>query len=131
MTKENKPLFEILNNLWLLVKPYVKDEKPYKQIMTDTFNMMVKDRGERYTDEWWKSVVDTLNYPEKYKGTEYVEFAADLAMAINYFWQFDEKMVRKGEKASYHDFMNYVSKAFINEWGKLRDEKKDTQKTAR
>lgn len=131
MTKEQKPYFEILNNCWSLVKPYTSEEdsKTYKKIMTDNFNMMVKDRGERYTDDWWAKIVEVVDYPEKYKGTKYVEFAADLAMAFNYFWQLDEKMVRKGEKASYHDFMTCVSKAFINEWGRVRDEKETSEKT--
>ena len=117
MTKEQKPLFEILNTFWNLLKPYAKDEKTYKTIMSDNFKMLVKDRGEKFTDEWYKSTVEIVDYPEKYKGTEYVEFAAELAIAICDYWSFEH---RKG-KLSYQEFSNYISKPFINEWGRLRE----------
>lgn len=123
MTKEDQAYFEIFNNCWSLLKPYVSDPKTYKLIMSDIFNMMIKDRGEKYTDEWWKSISEVIDYPEKYKRTKYVEFAADLAIAMCDYWQHDES-----HKATYYDFMTYISRAFINEWGRLRAEK-DKKKT--
>lgn len=125
MTKEQKPLFEILNTFWNLMKPYAnkEDEKAYKKIMSDMFNMLVKDRGEKFTDEWYKSTVEFVDYPEKYKGTKYVEFAAELAVAITDYWTFEH---HKG-KASYHDFSTYVSKAFIDEWERIREKENKAQ----
>lgn len=123
MTNEQKPYFEILNNSWNLLKPYVspEDEKTYKKIMSDNFMMLVKDRGEKFTDEWYKSAAEMVDYPEKYKGTKYVDFAAELAIAISDYWTFEH---RKG-KATYYDFSSYIAKAFISEWERLRNEKEN------
>lgn len=118
MTKEQKPLFEILNTFWNLLKPYAdaEDEKAYKKIMTDNFTMLVKDRGVKFSDEWYESVSEFVNYPDKYKNTKYVEFAADLAIAITDYWSWEH---HKGS-ADHYDFLVYVSKAFINEWERVR-----------
>lgn len=117
MDKTCKPYFEILNNFWTLIKPYTskEDEEAYKKIMTDNFKMFTKDRGEKYTDEWWVSIKDVTDYPDKYKGTRYVEFAAELAIAICDYWQQDSF-----KKADYYDFLTHVGKAFLNEWERIR-----------
>ena len=118
LTEEQKPLFEILNNFWNLLKPYVKDDekqKTYKKIMSDIFKMIVKDRGKKYTDEWWESTKEVWDYPEKYKKTEYVDFAADLAVSLMDYWQYASK-----GKTSNYDFSTYISRAFISEWERLR-----------
>ena len=86
--------------------------------MSDSFKMFVKDRGQKFTDEWYRSTVELVDYPEKYKGTKYVEFAAELAIAITDFWTFER---HEGE-VSYYDFSNFISRAFINEWERIRSE---------
>jgi len=131
MTKEQKALFEILNTFWNLLKPYVnsEDEKAYKKIMTDNFRMLVKDRGEKFTDDWYKSTEELVNYPEKYKGTKFVEFAAELAIAITDYWTFEYRKITEHQTATFYDFSEYISKAFINEWGRLREKEDKTQTT--
>lgn len=125
MTKEQKPLFEILNTFWVLLKPYVKkeDENTYKSIMSDNFLMLIKDRGEKFTDVWYQSAVEIVNYPEKYKGTKYVDFAAELAIAITDYWTFEHH----NGHASHYDFSIHVSKVFINEWERIREKEDKTQ----
>ena len=125
MTKEQRPLFEILNTFWVLLKPYVKEDdvKTYKKIMSDNFNMITKDRGTKFTDEWYKSISELVDYPEQYRNTKYVEFAAELAIAITDFWTFEYRKVTECKTATYYDFSTYISKAFINEWERLRGEK--------
>ena len=130
MTEEWKCYFEIINTFWNLLKPYVnsEDEKAYKRIMTDIFNMLVKDRGKKFTDEWYRSTTEVVIYPEKFKNTKYAEFAAELAIAITDYWTFEH---HKG-RVSHYDFSTYISKAFLNEWERLRkNEEKDTKKTTR
>lgn len=127
MTEEQKGYFEIINTFWNLIKPYVdsEDEKAYKKIMTDNFKMLVKDRGKKFTDEWYKSTDELVVYPEKFKNTKYAEFAAEMSIAITDYWTYEH---HKG-KADHYDFSSYISKAFIKEWEKVRDEEKNTQKT--
>lgn len=122
LNAKQKPLFEILNTFWNLLKPYanVNDAKVYKQIMSDEFGLIFKDRGEKYTDEWWDSTRDLIDYPERYKGTKYVDFAAELTVAFLDYFQFDMKMIRDGNKATYYNFMTYVGRAFLSEWERLR-----------
>lgn len=130
MTEEWKSYFEIINTFWNLLKPHVnsEDENAYKKIMTDNFNMLVKDRGRKFTEEWYRSTQELVVYPEKYKNTKYAEFAAELAIGITDYWTFEH---HKG-KVGYYDFSTYISKAFIAEWERLREyEKKDTKKTTR
>ena len=67
-----------------------------------------------------------MEYPEKYKGTEYVDFAADLAIALLDYWKFDEN----NKNTTYFNFMTYVGEAFVNEWERLRNEKETQKKTA-
>lgn len=123
MTKEQKPYFELLNNFWSLLKPYVseEDEKTYKKIMTDNFKMLIKDRGEKFTDDWYKSTAEIINYPDAYKGTKFVEFAAELAIAITDYWTFEYRKMSESKTPTHQDFANYVSKAFINEWERIRN----------
>ena len=109
MTKEQKPLFDILNTFWNLLKPYTKedDEKTYKRIMSDMFKMLIKDRGEKFTDDWYKSTMEIINYPDNYKGTKFVEFAAELAMAICGYWTFEYRKMTEDSKPTYQDFTAY------------------------
>ena len=110
MTQEQKTLFEILNTFWNLLKPYIKpeDEKVYKQIMSDEFGLFFKDRGEKYSDEWWDNTRDMIDYPERYKGTKYVDFATELIISFLDYFQYDMKMVRNGDKATYTTFMTFA-----------------------
>ena len=123
MTKEQKPYFELLNNFWTLLKPYAskEDEKAYKKIMSDNFLMLTKDRGDMYTDDWYDSTMEIINYPDNYKGTKFVEFAAELAIAITDYWTFEFRKMKESKVPTYQDFVNYVSKAFINEWERIKD----------
>lgn len=108
------PYFEILNNFWTLIKPYANadDAEAYKKIMSDEYRMLTKDRGEKYTDSWWKSTRELVDYPEKFRHTKYCDFAAELAIAIMEYWQ-------RGK--TYLDFMNLVGEAFLKEWERLRE----------
>ena len=85
MTEEWKCYFEIINTFWNLLTPHVnsEDEKAYKRIMTDNFNMLVKDRGGKFTDEWYRSTQELVVYPEKYKNTKYAEFAAEFDQLVD------------------------------------------------
>ena len=123
MTKEKKPYFELLNNFWTLLKPYAneQDEKAYKKIMSDNFLMLTKDRGEMFTDDWYESTMEIINYPDNYKGTKFVEFAAELAIAITDYWTFVYRKRTDNKEPTYQDFVNYVSRAFINEWERIHD----------
>lgn len=114
--KELKSLFEIFNNMWLLVKPYVEDEKPYKKIMSDIFYLTARDRGDKYTEKWWDSTRDLWDYPERYKGTEYVEFATNIVISLMNYWQYASR-----NKATHYDFMVHIGKAFVNEWERLKN----------
>lgn len=122
MTKEQKPYFELLNTNWTLLKPYAdeKDLKAYKQIMSDLTGLMFKDRGERYTDEWWDTTRDMIDYPERYRGTKYVDFATELTIGIIDYFQLDMILEKQNKKTSYYDFMNHVCGAFINEWERVK-----------
>lgn len=129
LTKEQEALFEILNTFWNLIKPYVSadDGKVYKKIMSDFFSMLIKDRGEKFTDAWYKSTAEFVNYPDKFKNTKYVDFAADLALSITNYMTFEYKMTQQGKKVSYYDFSRYISEAFINEWERIRGDEKKTK----
>ena len=64
--------FELLNNLWQLLKPLVMDENEYKKIMSESFKIfMFLDKSEKkFTEEWWNvATKDFLQYPEKFKET--------------------------------------------------------------
>lgn len=123
MTREQKPYFEILNNFWNLLKPYVEKEEDveaYKKIMSDEFRLIFKDRGEMYSEGWWNTTRDIIDYPDKYKKTKYVEFCAEFSMSIMDYWQFDERNRRNGITSTYYDFMTYAGRAFVNEWERIR-----------
>lgn len=123
MKKEHKPLFEIINTFWVLLKPYAKgdDEKSYKKIMSDMFNMLIKDRGDKFTDDWYKSTKEIIDYPDNFKGTAYCEFATELAMAMLDYWTCEYRQTANGKAVTYHDFAQYISRPFINEWEKKRE----------
>lgn len=115
MTKEQKDHFEIINNsLWLLLKGKVKNEKAYKDIMSELFNLCFKHEAEKnkFSDEWWDSLIDLYNVPEKYKqDQELCGFGANLADDI-YDWF---KMQSKGKNTNL-DFYFAVCPAFIKAW---------------
>lgn len=117
MTKEQNEKFEKLNDCWVLIKPYVKDrEKEYKIIMSDYFKMFfLKRPGEKFSDEWWDSTTDIINYPEKLKGDqELCTFAAELSVSLlDYFRQ--EQMISNSylKEMTLDDFTAYIGRAFI------------------
>lgn len=119
LTSENKAAFEIFNNFWLLLKPYANDEetKSYKKIMSDIFKLFIKERGNKYTDDWWDTTKDIIDYPDRYNKTKYVDFASDLVIAILDYWQYASK-----NPVNKCDFMIHVGKAFVYEWERIRDD---------
>ena len=128
MTKREKERFELINDsLWLLIKKYIKDDKPYKDIMKDLFSIyMVKERAaDKFSEKWWQSLIELYDCPERYSKNQRVcEFGADMADCIfEYF-----KGAERGLDSNYR-FYKHISKAFLNEWGRLKDEKEDKEKT--
>ena len=88
MTKDQQEKFNTLNEAWAMLEPRVKDKQTYKDIMGTLFKMFYKKRKDKFTDEWWKEVVDEfLEYPKKYYGTKYFDFAGDLSMGFLNFWE--------------------------------------------
>ena len=120
MTDKNKAQFELINeSLWLLLKKYVKDDKPYKGIMKDLFSLYIKydTMDNRLTEEWWKVAIDEafMKYPEKYKDSEYKDFCGDLAIGFCDSWEYEKK-----GHTDYRWFYGAISKAFLNEWERLK-----------
>lgn len=113
------PYFEILNNFWTLLKPYANadDAEAYKKIMSDEYRLLTKDRGEKFTDAWWNSTRDIIDYPEKFRHTRYSDFAAELSIAIIDYWQEEQR----GREKPYLIFMRFVGEAFIKEWERMRE----------
>lgn len=128
MTAKQKAQFELINNsLWLLVKNYIKDAPPYKTIMGDLFNMYCAyDNSDvKFTDAWWEEVIKKFTlYAEKYKKTALEDFAGELALGFCDVWEQEKK-----GNADYLTYYSKISRAFIKEWGRLR-EKEDTAKAA-
>ena len=124
MTKDQKDKFELMNSCWTLLKPYVgKQEKAYKDVMTEYFNILSKDRGQVGIDKWRDSLVkDLIAYPEKLKSNqELCGFAAELSLAI-------------GDYLTAQDYSNYafykcVGKAFVNTWERFNEEKNEKKTT--
>ena len=120
MDVKHKAQFELVNNsLWLLLKGYVKDDKPYKSIMSELFKLYMNcDMAEnKLSDEWFEeSTKNFMEYPNSHKGTELENFAGDLAIGFCDVWEQE----KKGNK-DYLSFYKCVSKAFINEWVRIRD----------
>lgn len=127
MEEKYKKQFELINDsLWLLIKKYVKDINTYKNIMSGAFNLyMVMDKKKRFTEEWWNEAIEVMmSFPEKYKATEYRSFVGDLCIGFNDYWE-----LAQHNKESYIEFYKCISKAFINEWERLKNEKEVKTKT--
>lgn len=110
--------------MWLLLKKYIKDDKPYKEIMKELFKVFVeKDKAEdKFSDSWWESTVDLYNIPEKYKGQDICGFGADLAEGFYQYFLNEER--QKLEDTEEHlEFYRFISEAFLREWWRLRNEK--------
>lgn len=120
MTDKHKAQFELINeSLWLLLKKYVKDDIPYKQIMKDLFTLYVgyDNSKSRMSDEWWEESVNKLMiYPEVHKDSELKDFAGDLAIGFCDVWEREKKGY-----AEQIDFYRCVSKAFVKEWERLKN----------
>ena len=128
MTEDQKKKFELINNsLWLLLKAYVKDDKPYKTIMSEFFKGYIEKTklDNKFSDEWWDKVIvhDFMTIADKYKGTEYEDFAARFGMGFCDYWELEMK-----NKSNYLEFYKCMSKAFVKEWEKLHG--KTEKKTA-
>jgi hypothetical protein len=122
MTDKQKAHFELINNsLWLLLKPYVKDEKAYKDVMSEIIKLCFKheDEKDRYSDEWWIRIKDLWDCPEKFKKNQDVcGFGAEMVIVLNKYFETDSR-----KEVSNLEFYQIVSEAFIKEWERLRDEK--------
>ena len=120
MKAKYKSEFELINNsLWLLLKPYVEDDKLYKKIMSEVFNIYIeKDQDKnKFSDEWFDSLRDLYNVPEKYKTNQGIcGFGADLADDF-YDWL---KWQYKSD-GNIKDFYRIISNSFLNEWERLRN----------
>ena len=130
MELKHEKEFELINNsLWLLLKKYVKDDKPYKQIMSDLFIIyMSKDRAKnKFSEEWKESLVELYNVPEKYKCfPDACGFGAEFAECLQRYLEYQEH-----HKCSFEDFYRYVSKAYLIEWERLKNENHKTQNITR
>ena len=126
MTDKHKAQFELINeSLWLLLKKYVKDDKPYKEIMKDLFKLYIAyDISEkRFTDEWWEEAIKKfMDYPQKYKDSELKDFAGDLAIGFCDVWEREKKLTIIDNV----DFYRCVCKTFLKEWGRLKNGKEDS-----
>ena len=130
MTDKQKAQFELVNNsVWLLLKGYVKDDKPYKTVMSEMYKLYLAkdDCKDLISDEWWDDVINGtfMKYPEKYKGTELENFVVDLAIGFCDVWEQEKK-----GNTEYWDFYKCISKAFLHEWERLRGEKETKTQTA-
>lgn len=125
MELKHKAEFELINNsLWLLLKGYVKDAAPYKHVMSDLFNVyMRKDlSGNKFSEEWKDSLIEFYDVPERYKDSQDAcGFSVELAECLQKYLEFQEH-----HKCSYEDFYRFVSKAYLIEWERLRNESKKT-----
>ncbi len=121
MELKHKAEFELINNsLWLLLKVYIKDVEPYKQIMSDLFNVyMRKDlASDKFSEEWKDSLIEFYDIPDKYrKSQDACGFGVELAECFQRYLEYQEH-----HKCGYEDFYNHISKAYLIEWERLRNE---------
>ena len=98
--------FEIINAYWSLIKPYVKDDKKYKKVMSDYLSMM--NKAKKVED-----IYVMRDYPDRLKDDQVLcGFAADLYLAIyDYYFDDDENM---------YEFANCISDPFIKLWLTLK-----------
>lgn len=117
--------FELINNsLWLLLKQYVKDDKSYKQVMSDLFVIyMKKDLAkDKFSEEWKDSLIDFYNIPEKCRSNQGLcGFAAELAECFQRYLEYQER-----HKYGFVDFYRFISKAYLIEWERLINENTKT-----
>lgn len=125
MELKHESEFELINNsLWLLLKQYVKDVAPYKQVMSDLFMIyMKKDLAkDKFSDKWKDSLIDFYNIPEKCKSNQGLcGFAAELAECFQKYLEYQEK-----HECAYEDFYRFISKAYLIEWERLKNENSKT-----
>ncbi len=123
MKLKHKAEFELINNsLWLLLKPYVHDDAPFKKIMSEIFNTYVsKDMAEnKFSDDWFDSLRDLYDVPERFKTNQEVcGFGADLADGF-YEWLNWQYKANDNIK----QFYRIISESFLNEWERLKNEHK-------
>lgn len=128
MEDKYKVQFELLNNsLWMLIKSYISDDKPYKKIMSELFNIYIeKDKSfDSESDLWWDSLRELYNCPDKYRGNKDIcGFGADLADDFHELFKLKAK-----RDISNLDFYRVISPAFIHEWERLKNAKKHEKKT--
>lgn len=121
MKLKHKAEFELINNsLWLLLKPYVHDDAPYKKIMSEIFNTYVsKDMAEnKFSDDWFDSLRDLYDVPERFKTNQEVcGFGADLA---DCFYEWLNWQYKSNDNIK--DFYRIISSSFLNEWERLKNE---------
>lgn len=119
MDKKHVEQFELINNsLWLLIKKYVTDDMPYKAIMSDLFCIyVIKDTDKnKFTDEWWDSLIEIYDSVEKYKANQEVcGFGAEIAICFQQYFELECK-----QSVSLLDFYQAISPAFIGEWERLK-----------
>lgn len=119
MNDKYKDQFELINNsLWLLIKPYIKDDKPYKNIMSELFTtyMSLDQKKNKYSDEWWESTRALYDCPEKFKDNQNLcGFAAELA--DTFYELFKLKSRREVNISTYY---KTISRPFLIEWGRLK-----------
>ena len=119
LTESQQMLFNLLNKVyWVSIKPHVKDEEEYKKAMSTLFMLFknADDSTDKFSDEWWRISLESLQgFPNHYIGTEYEDFVADLAIGLCDVWEYE----RRG-KTEYMWITKAVSKAYFNEWERLR-----------
>ena len=127
MKQRHKSEFELINNsLWLLLKPYVQDEKLYKKVMSEIFNIYIsKDTAkDKFSDDWFDSLRDLYEVPEKYKKNQDIcGFGEDLADGFYDWFCWQHK-----ENENINEFYRIISNSFLNEWERLRDGRKNVGK---
>lgn len=133
MTDEQKIKFNLLNAAWSLLEPHVTDKETYRTIMGDMFKLCFKKIPDRFSDSWWnKTVTMFFKYSDSYKGTEYEDFAGELAIGMCDSYEHESKLNRFSQVI----FYKCVERAFINEWerkerisGQVLPEPQGTEKT--
>ena len=133
MTDEQKTKFNLLNAAWSLLEPHVTDKETYRTIMGDMFKLCFKKIPDRFSDSWWNKTVDMFfKYADRYKGTEYEDFAGELAIGMSDSYEHESKL----NSFSQPTFYRSIERAFINEWerqervsGQLLSEPQRTEET--
>ena len=113
MTDEQQNKFNLLNSAWSLLEPHVTDKETYRTIMGDMFKLCFKKIPDKFSDPWWDKTIHLFfDYSDRYKGTEYEDFAAELAMGMCDSYEHESKLKRFSQAMFYKD----IERAFVNEW---------------